>query len=78
MIPASELDRLLLSFCNDRWQKVAKIIGKTFDALEEREIKTSADDIDGRMEVLVGSGQLEAQGDIKKWMHSEVRLSTPV
>jgi hypothetical protein len=32
---ASEIDRLLLSFCNGLWQKVAKIVGQTFDELPD-------------------------------------------
>ena len=45
--------------------------------LEERGVQfdgTIADQIDARMAVLVGSGQLEAAGNIKRWRHSEVRL----
>jgi hypothetical protein len=77
MIPAAELDRLLLSFCNTQWRKVARIAGNTLTALEERGVRldgTIADQIDARMAVLVGSGQLEAAGNIKKWRYSEVRL----
>jgi Protein of unknown function len=77
MIPASEIDQLLLSFCSDRWQKVVKIIGKTFDALEQRQVRVSADEIDIRMAALVTGGPLEAKGNIRKWTHSEVRLQAP-
>lgn len=77
MISSSELHRLLLSFCDNRWRKVARIAGCTLRALEERNVQidgTVADQIDARMAVLVGSGQLEAQGNIKRWGYSEVRL----
>jgi hypothetical protein len=77
MIPASELDQLLLSFCSERWRKVARIIGQTMQVLEERGIQITcktADEIDARMAVLVGTGQLEAEGNIRKWRFSEVRL----
>ena len=77
MISSSELDRLLLSFCDIRWRKVARIAGCTLQALEERNVQidgTVADQIDARMAVLVGSGQLEAKGNIKRWGYSEVRL----
>jgi hypothetical protein len=49
MIPAADLDQLLLSFCDRRWLKVARIAGKTLDAIEARGIKpdgTFADQID--------------------------------
>jgi hypothetical protein len=77
MITASELDRLLLSFCGTELRKVARIVGNTFTALEEQGVQidgTIADQIDARLAVLVGSGQLEAAGKIKKWRYSEARL----
>ena len=77
MIPASELDRLLLSFCGKELRKVARIAGNTLRALEEQGVQldgTVADQIDARLAVLVSSGQLEAAGNIKKWRFSEVRL----
>jgi hypothetical protein len=77
VIQPSEIDQLLLSFCVDRWRKVARVIGQTMQALEERGVqfdRTIADQIDARMAVLVGAGQLEAKGDIRKWRYSEIRL----
>jgi hypothetical protein len=77
MIPAVDLDQLLLSFCTGRWLKVARIIGETLEALEQRGVQMDgsvADQIDARMAALVGSGRLEAQGNIKRWRYSEVRL----
>lgn len=77
MISASDLDQLLLSFCDWRWLKAARIAGKTLDAIEPRGIKldgTYAGQTDARMATLVDTGQLEAKGDIKRWGHSEIRL----
>jgi hypothetical protein len=39
MIPAAELDQLLLSFCDARWRKVARVIGNTMQVLEERGVQ---------------------------------------
>lgn len=77
MIPVSEFDSLILSFCIHQWRKVARIAGHTYAALENQGIEISgatADAFDARMAVLVNSGQLEAQGNIKNWCFSEVRL----
>lgn len=77
MIPASELDELLLSFCDQHWRKVARIAGQALQALEQRGVELDgsfADQIDARMAALVASGQLEAAGNIKRWRYSEVRL----
>lgn len=76
MTSASDLDQLLLSFCTERWQKVARIISKTYEVLETRGRMFTgiADHVDARMAALVGTGQLEAKGNIKRWGYSEVRL----
>jgi len=77
MIPTSDLDRLLLSFCRTHWLKVARIAADTYQALEGRGIQITVDTakvFDARTAALVGSGQLEAKGDIRQWRFSEVRL----
>ncbi len=77
MIAAAELDELILSFCKERWQKVAMVFGKTMQVLEDRGIQINggiANALDARVELLVGSGRLEAKGDIRQWRYSEVRL----
>jgi Protein of unknown function len=77
MATEPELDQLLLSFCEMRWLKVARVIGHTILTLEERGgnlPRGTAEAIDARMAVLVGSGQLEAKGNIRNWRYSEVRL----
>ena len=77
MIPASDIDRLLLSCCDARWRKVARIIGQTYEALEARGFEIFhgiAKLMDARMALLVRSGKLEAKGNIKRWGYSEVRL----
>ncbi len=76
MIPASDIDRLLLPCCGAHWRKVARIIGRTYEALEERGSEISggiAKLMDARMAILVRSGKLEAKGNIKRWRYSEVR-----
>jgi hypothetical protein len=73
MISARTIDQLLLSFCETRWRKV----GGSFQTLEGCGIRPSGTIvkiIDMRMAALVGSGRLEAQGNIRKWRYSEVRL----
>jgi len=77
MMPPSDLDQLILSFCNERLQKVARIAAKTYQALEDRGIEITAATtaaFDVRMAALVDGGKLEAKGDIKRWGYSEVRV----
>jgi hypothetical protein len=77
MISESELDALLLSFCGQRFLKVARIASSALDELERRGITPSGnleDQVGARLGALVDSGKLEAKGDVKRWRHSEVRL----
>jgi len=39
VIPASDIDKLLLSFCDVRWLKVARIIGKAIRTFESRGVR---------------------------------------
>ena len=76
MISQHEIDQLILSFCNTHWQKVAKVMGKVLQVVEEREIRCStgfAVAIDMRVATLIRNGKLEAQGNIRKWRFSEIR-----
>jgi len=53
VIPASDIDKLLLSFCDVRWLKVARIIGKAIQTFESRGVRVAADEFDARMAILV-------------------------
>jgi hypothetical protein len=77
MISEAELDALLLSFCAQRFLKVARIASKTLQALADRGITPTndlEDQIDARLAALVDSGRIEAKGNIKRWRFSELRL----
>jgi len=73
-MPTDEIDKLILSLNGLQWQKVAMILSKTLRECEQRNISASYEDIAERIAALVGRHLLEAQGDITKWRHSEVRL----
>jgi hypothetical protein len=78
VIPASDIDRLLLSCCGAHWRKVARIIGQTYEILEDHGNAISsgiAKLMDARMAILVRSGKLEAKGNINRWGYNEVRLA---
>jgi hypothetical protein len=75
VIRPSDIDAVLLSFCESRWLKVARIVGQTLQTFEERGLRVTADEIDARMQSLVDTRQLEAKGKILNWRYSEVRLA---
>ena len=72
----SRIDDEILAAAQKSWRKVAMIVAKTSSA----EGTGVPDDEQGhrviasRIEALVQDGRLVAQGDLKKWRHSEVRL----
>jgi len=69
-----QVDALILSFTQVQWRKVAMIMSKVVDASGRRGSDAELHDIAERIRALVEDGQLEAQGDLSRWRHSEVRL----
>ena len=68
------LDEIVLSFADVQWRKVAMIISKVLDECRHRGIDINCYGIARRIRALVGSGQLEAQGDLSLWRRSEIEL----
>lgn len=77
MSPLSDLqiDEVILSVTETSWRKVAFVITKVADTMgsDLPEGDDAYNLIAKRIEMLVRGGCLLAQGDIKKWRHSEVR-----
>ena len=77
MSPLGELriDEVILSITEASWRKVAFVIMKVADTLGSNLPGGDAgyNLVAERIESLVRDGRLLAQGDIKKWRHSEVR-----
>ena len=72
----SEIDNAILAVANERWQKVAMIIGRATKRLggELPRSDVECDLIAQRIAAVVDDGRLVARGDISRWRHSEVRL----
>jgi hypothetical protein len=68
----SLIDASILSLAHDRWQKVAMIVARVAEATACDD-DSHCDAIADRVRALVNSGRLEAQGDISRWRHSEIR-----
>ena len=77
MSPLSDLqiDEAILSVAEPAWRKVAFVIIKVTDTMgsDLPEGDAGFNLVAKRIEFLVRGGRLLAQGDIKKWRHSEVR-----
>jgi len=70
-----QIDEAILSVTEVSWRKVASVIlkvaGRMGTGLPEGD--AGYDLVAKRIEILVRGGRLLAQGDIKKWRHSEIR-----
>jgi hypothetical protein len=70
-----QIDEAILSVTEASWKKVAFVITKVADTMgsDLPEGDAAYNLIAKRIEILVRDGRLLAQGDIKKWRHSEIR-----
>jgi Protein of unknown function len=70
----ANVDGLILTFAKVQWRKVAMIISKVLDECGRLGITIDEHGVAERVCALVDDGQLEAQGNLSQWRHSEVRL----
>jgi hypothetical protein len=64
----------MLSAAEGRWRKVAMVIGRVAERMGNDDDDVRYALVARRIEALVDDGRLVAQGDLKKWRFSEVRL----
>ena len=70
-----EIDGFILAAVRPQWLKVARIIADVLKDCERNDVASRDDTIAVRIQALVAGGRLEAQGDLKRWRYSEVRLA---
>lgn len=70
----SDIDEVLLSFAGKQWRKVAMLVAQTVEAMGS-EGSDKHDLVAARVKALIDCNVLDAQGDISRWRHSEVRLA---
>jgi hypothetical protein len=57
-----------------QWRKMALVVAMAYGRCKELGLPISDEALAARIQVLVESDRLEAQGDLRRWRHSEVRL----
>lgn len=70
----TKIESLILEACTNEWQKIAVIIGKIFDAPDFDAQSTNAQDIAERLYIMVDSGKIDVQGNMRRWRAGAVRL----
>ncbi len=71
------IDAAILAETSDRWLKVARVVGRTADALSHRHPQISYSFYAQRLRRLVETGFLESRGNIEYMRFSEVRTRLP-
>lgn len=70
----AKLEGMILAVCRNEWQKVAVVISKVFDAPDFDKEKNTAAEIAERIYIMVDSGKLDVQGNMRRWRDGVVRL----
>jgi len=77
-LPASvtvmDFDRVILSTMSHHWRKTARIVGDVSEQYRTRGIDLDPAIAAARLTAMAEAGRIEAEGDLRKWRYSEVRL----
>jgi hypothetical protein len=74
-VSETELDSVIFSALNSRWQKTAMVITKALKRCETLGLPVDAEVVGVRIQALAEADRLEGEGDLRKWRYSEVRLN---
>ena len=69
-----KIDALILAAATAEWQKVACVISKVFES-EGFDKGVKGGDVAERLYILVDSGKLAVEGNMRRWRDSEVKLA---
>lgn len=75
-----KIDNLIIEAANDHWTKIAVIISKVYDHFEEQGLELTeglAQQIAERLYILVDNGQLDIQGNMRRWRDADVKKKVP-
>ena len=70
----AEFDEAILATLHPQWRKVAAIVTRVVDKYEHTHPTVTFEMVAARLKALSEAGQIESQGDLRKWRFSEVRL----
>lgn len=73
-VTETHLDAVILSIIQQNWRKTAFVVFRVVQAFEKRGIQLSEEVVGARIQELSTRGQIESQGNLSMWRHSEVRL----
>lgn len=68
----SQIDQIIFAVVVPHWHKMARIVGDAVGEGKKLDLGVSDEMFAARIQALVEADQLEGQGDLRKWRHSEV------
>jgi hypothetical protein len=74
-VSEADLDRIIFSVMTSRLLKTARVIGDASKRCEELCLPIGLEILSARIGALAETGRIEGAGDLRKWRHSEVRLT---
>ena len=73
-VSEADLDAVIFSKLKPHSLKVAAVLSKVREALEEKGLTIDVDVISARIRWLADVDRIESFGDVRKWGHSEIAL----
>lgn len=75
-ISEADLDAILFSVMEPRWLKTMMVIARAEKRCQQLELQIEMVVLGLRLLVLAESDQIESQGPVRQWRHSEIRLKS--
>ncbi len=72
------LDPLIISTATDEWDNVTGIMSRVFDHADFDKSAYASQDIAERIYILVDNGQLDVEGNMRRWREGRVKKMPPL
>lgn len=68
-----EIDPIILNSVTDEWETITTVISRVFDHPEFNKDQYAAADVAERIYILVDSGKLNVEGNMRRWRNGKVK-----
>jgi hypothetical protein len=72
------LDPIIISAARDEWDNVTGIMSRVFDHADFDKSAYASQDIAERIYILVDNGQLDVEGNMRRWREGRVKKMPPL
>lgn len=71
------LDPMIIESANAEWQNITGVISGVFEHADFDKNTYAAQDIAERIYILVDNGQLDVEGNMRRWREGRIKLPAP-